>query len=62
MTVHRAFVLGSAGIDRQWGYTALSRARSSRGSNLLPTTGRWPWSGRRPAVATSTRPATPSAA
>ena len=27
MTVDRAFVLGSAGIDRQWGYTALSRAR-----------------------------------
>ena len=28
MTVDRAFVLGSAGIDRQWGYTALSRARA----------------------------------
>ena len=32
MTVDRAFVLGSAGIDRQWGYTALSRARA--GSRL----------------------------
>ena len=32
MTVDRAFVLGSAGIDRQWGYTALSRARA--GSQL----------------------------
>ncbi len=27
MTVDRAFVQASAGIDRQWGYTALSRAR-----------------------------------
>ena len=31
MTVDRAFVLGSAGIDRQWAYTALSRARLARG-------------------------------
>ena len=35
MTVDRAFVLGSAGIDRQWGYTALSRARA--GSQLYLT-------------------------
>jgi len=28
MTIDRAFVLTSEGIDRQWGYTALSRARS----------------------------------
>jgi len=28
MTVDSAFVLASGGIDRQWGYTALSRARS----------------------------------
>ena len=28
MSVDRAFVLASEGIDRQWGYTALSRARS----------------------------------
>jgi hypothetical protein len=28
MTVEQTFVLASEGIDRQWGYTALSRARS----------------------------------
>ncbi len=28
MSVDRAFVLGSAGLDREWGYTALSRARA----------------------------------
>ena len=28
MTVERAFVLTGKGIDRQWGYTALSRARA----------------------------------
>ncbi len=29
MSVDRAFVLGSAGLDREWGYTALSRARAA---------------------------------
>ena len=29
MTVDRAFVLAGKGIDRQWGYTALSRARTA---------------------------------
>ena len=28
MSVDHAFVLGSAGLDREWGYTALSRARA----------------------------------
>jgi hypothetical protein len=28
MTVEQTFMLASEGIDRQWGYTALSRARS----------------------------------
>ncbi len=32
MSVDHAFVLGSAGLDREWGYTALSRARA--GSHL----------------------------
>ena len=45
MTVDRAFVLGSAGIDRQWAYTALSRARS--GSRLYLALERSPFSRER---------------
>ena len=56
MSVDHAFVLGSAGLDREWGYTALSRARA--GSHLyLSADG--PSAAARAtssAAATSTRP------
>ena len=50
MTVDRAFVLGSAGIDRQWGYTALSRARAESHLYLAADDRALAWSGwrRRP--------------
>ena len=45
MTVDRSFVLGSSGIDRQWAYTALSRARL--GSRLYLALERSPFSRER---------------
>jgi len=38
MTVEQTFVLASEAIDRQWGYTALSRARSGTRLYLAGTT------------------------